>query len=519
MRRYIFNIDPKQIEIRDIDVAIVGSGLAGLYAAHHLSPSLNCALFAKGQMETSSSSLAQGGIAAVTEKDDAFMYHFYDTMNAGAGLCDESAVMTIVEEAPKDIGELLKLGTKFDLDSEGRLLTTREGGHGMNRILHAGGDATGLEMVRTLKETVKSKPGVCIHENSFVADVITQDGHVAGLIVFEHGSWYLYRTGFVILASGGLGQLYRYTTNPAVATGDGFAMAMRAGAVMENMEFIQFHPTGLYTPESRNKQCFLISEALRGEGGILSNDAGERFMKARHRLAELAPRDIVAREIYRQIQHQASPYVKLDITHKPADFLIHRFPTIYKTCLEHGIDITKQFIPVGPVQHYMMGGIKTNLHGETNIPGLLACGEVACTGVHGANRLASNSTLECLVFGRHCAETVGRGFTGYSTSAELPEEAALSAPPDDSQAQMIDLKGIMVKQCGILRDGETLGEGLRRVEAMRKPLDSARLVSQKDMELYNMLILSQRILTSALARTESVGAHFRTDFGGYKDDD
>lgn len=519
MRRYIFSIHPKNMEIIDTDVAIVGSGLAGLYAAHHLSPSLNCVLFAKEQMETSSSSLAQGGIAAVTEKDDAFMYHFYDTMNAGAGICDESAVLTIVEEGPREIGELLKLGTKFDLDSEGHLLTTREGGHGMNRILHAGGDATGLEMVRTLKETVKAKPGVSIHENSFVADVITMDGHVAGLVVFENGAWRLYRTGFVILASGGLGQLYRYTTNPAVATGDGFAMAMRAGAVMENMEFIQFHPTGLYTPESRNKQCFLISEAVRGEGGILLNDAGERFMKESHRLAELAPRDIVAREIYRQIQHQTSPYVRLDITRKPADFLISRFPTIYKTCLEHGIDITKQFIPVGPVQHYMMGGIKTNLHGETNIPGLLACGEVASTGVHGANRLASNSTLECLVFGRRCAETVGGGFTGHSTAAELPEEAVFSDPPIGSAEQAIELKGIMVKQCGILRNGEALLEGLKRVEDMRRPLDDAKLVSQKDMELYNMLILAQRILTSALARTESVGAHFRTDSGGYENDD
>jgi L-aspartate oxidase len=519
MRRYIFSIHRKETQVHDIDVAIIGSGLAGLYAAHLLPPSLRCAMFTKELMETSSSSLAQGGIAAVTEKDDAFMYHFYDTVGAGAGLCDEAAVLTIVEEGPKEIGELLKLGTKFDLDSAGHLLTTREGGHGMNRILHAGGDATGLEMVRTLKETVKSKRSLTIHENSFVADIITQDGRVAGLMVFENGEWHLYRTGYVILASGGLGQIYRYTTNPTVATGDGFAMATRAGAVMENMEFIQFHPTGLYTPENRNRQCFLISEAVRGEGGILRNDAGERFMKTCHRLAELAPRDIVAREIYRQIQQQKSPYVRLDITQRPADFLTHRFPTIYKTCMEHGIDMTKQFIPVGPVQHYMMGGVKTNLYGETNIPGLLACGEVSCTGVHGANRLASNSTLECLVFGRRCAETVAEGFTRFKEKAELPEAAAQAEPPADSAAQIIELKGIMVKQCGILRDGEALSDGLQRVEAMRKALVPARLGSQKDMELYNMLIVAQRIITSALARTESVGAHFRTDTGGNDQND
>ncbi len=519
MRRYIFSALPEGIETHDIDVAIVGSGLAGLYAAHHLPASLKCALFTKERMETSSSSLAQGGIAAVTEKDDTFMYHFADTINAGAGLCDEAAVHTIVEEGPKEIGELLKLGTKFDLDSEGHLMTTREGGHGMNRILHAGGDATGLEMVRTLKETVRDKQSLSIHENAFAADVVTEDGHVAGLVVFENGGWHYYRTGYVILASGGLGQLYRYTTNPVVATGDGFAMAMRAGAEMKHLEFIQFHPTGLYTPENRNRQCFLISEAVRGEGGILLNDAGDRFMKTRHRLAELAPRDIVAREIYRQIQHQKSPYVRLDITDKPAEFLTRRFPTIYNTCLEHGIDMTKQFIPVGPVQHYMMGGVKTSLYGETTIPGLLACGEVACTGVHGANRLASNSTLECLVFGRRCAETVAGGFLPLASSGKLPKAEAPSAPPEDSAAQTIDLKGIMVKQCGILRNGDDLQSGLARVTAMREALETARLVSQKDMELYNMAILAQAILTGALARKESVGAHFRTDAGGTQNDD
>jgi L-aspartate oxidase len=519
LRRTIFSVNPRNIETHDIDVAIVGSGLAGLYAAHHLPESLKCALFTKEHMETSSSSLAQGGIAAVTEKDDAFMYHFQDTINAGAGMCDEAAVLTIVEEGPKEIGELLKLGTKFDLDSQGHLLTTREGGHGMNRILHAGGDATGLEMVRTLKETVKDKPSLTIHENAFAADVITDGGRVAGLVVYENGGWHYYRTSYVILASGGIGQLYRYTTNPVVATGDGFAMAMRAGAEMKHMEFIQFHPTGLYTPENRNRQCFLISEAVRGEGGILLNDKGERFMKTHHRLAELAPRDIVAREIYRQIQHQTSPFVRLDITNKPAEFLMHRFPTIYKTCLEHGVDITKQYIPVGPVQHYMMGGVKTTLYGQTNVPGLFACGEVSCTGVHGANRLASNSTLECLVFGRRCAEMITAGFAPRTSALTLPEETALSAPPEDSTAQTIDLKGIMVKQCGILRNETDLSAGLARVTAMREALEDARLETQKDMELYNMTLLAETILTSALARKESVGAHFRTDAGGSQSDD
>ena len=244
----------------------------------------------------------------------------------GAGMCDPDAVRIIVEEGPKEINELLKLGMNFDLDSNGHLLTTREGGHGMNRILHAGGDATGLEMVRALEKTVKNTENIVLHENSFVSDIITENDGVCGLMVYEKDRWHLYRTNYVVVATGGLGQIYRYTTNPTIATGDGFALALRAGAKLANMEFIQFHPTGLYTKENRNRQCFLISEALRGEGGVLFNDAGERFMKGRHPLAELAPRDIVAREIYREIQHQTSPFVRLDITDKPRSFLMNRFP-------------------------------------------------------------------------------------------------------------------------------------------------------------------------------------------------
>lgn len=517
MKRYLFNIET-EFQTHDIDVAIIGSGLAGLYAAHHLDPKLNCALFTKEQMETSSSSLAQGGIAAVTEKDDAFLYHFQDTINAGAGMCDENAVHVIVEEGPKEITQLLALGTNFDLDTNGHLLTTREGGHGMNRILHAGGDATGLEMVRTLKETIKKKQSIALHENAFVADVITQDNQVAGLMVMEDNQWHLYRTNYVILASGGLGQIFRYTTNPTVATGDGFAIAQRAGAVMENMEFIQFHPTGMYTPKNRNKQCFLISEAVRGEGGILLNDAGERFMKGRHPLAELAPRDIVAREIYHEIQHQKSPYVKLDITHKSKEFLANRFPTIYNTCMANGINIATDYIPVGPVQHYMMGGVKTNLMGETNVKGLLACGEVASTGVHGANRLASNSTLECLVFGRRCATTINQGFVEQHIPIAMPTQVATIDKNIDAREQIVDLKGIMVKLCGIVRNAYNLQYGIGRVRHMLDELKNAKLQSQKEMEYYNMAIVAFEILQRANERKQSVGAHFRMDEGNNKDD-
>ncbi|MBT7123214.1 MAG: L-aspartate oxidase [Clostridia bacterium] len=511
MKRYIADISDAQIH--QIDVAIIGSGLAGMYAAYHLDDSLNCALFTKEQIEDSSSSLAQGGIAVVTEKDDTFLYHFQDTMNAGAGECDEMAVRTIVEEGPEQIEELLAIGAHFDIDRHGNLLTTREGGHGMNRILHAGGDATGQEMVRALKKTVLAKDNIKVHENSFVADILTQDDEVAGLSVYENDAWHVYKTRHVIVATGGIGQVFRYTTNPGVATGDGIALGFRAGAVIENMEFIQFHPTGMYTPENRNTQCFLISEAVRGEGGILLNDANQRFMKERHPLAELAPRDIVARENYREIQNQASPYVKLDITAKSRDFLSKRFPTIFGKCMENGIDMSKDFIPVGPVQHYMMGGITTDLMGQTNIKGLLACGEAAMTGVHGANRLASNSTLECLVFGRKCADVVNDEFTGADIEIDIPKPAQNENVSFDTEEMMVEIKGIMVKYCGILRNGPSMMYGLHQVEQMLAVLDNAKLNSLRDMELYNMATIANEVLKGAIARKRSVGAHYRIDEG------
>ncbi len=511
MRRTLTDFDPGSFIIHDLDVAIVGSGLAGLYCAYHLPETLRCALFTKNKTETSSSSLAQGGIAAVTEKDDQFLYHYMDTITAGAGLCDEEAVRLIVREGPSEIETMLKIGTKFDQDGEGRLMTTREGGHGMHRILHAGGDATGLEMVRALEKTMQKKQNVRLHENAFVADVLTENGRVCGLTVFEDDYWHLYRAPFVVVASGGLGQIYRYTTNPVVATADGIAMAMRAGAALKDMEFIQFHPTGLYTPENRNRQCFLISEAVRGEGGMLFNERGERFMMAAHPLKELAPRDVVSREIYKQIQQQTLPYVSLRISFADAEFLKKRFPTIYEHCLKRGIDITRDDIPVGPVQHYMMGGVQTDLWGRTNVEGLLCCGEAACTGVHGANRLASNSTLECLVFGRRCAQTIA----GAETTA-LPA-LALSAPQRmqetafDTEALIIELKGVMVKYCGILRTGAGLQTGLTQVEAMLLRLRGARLRTVREMELYNMASAARAILKAALARRESVGSHTRID--------
>ncbi len=510
MKRYLADIDPSKIESAQTDVAIIGSGIAGLYAAYYLDSSLECTLFTKQNIDDSSSTLAQGGIAAVTEKDDKIQYHLDDTLRAGAGLCDEKAVRMIAQEGPEDIEELIKLGVNFDMDKKGQLLTAQEGGHRMRRILRCGGDATGAEIVEKLTQTVKKLPNVKLFKDAFVVDIITENDSVIGLLVKKGEKYTLYRTCQVIIATGGLGQIYRYTTNPLVATGDGMAMALRAGAKLNNMEFVQFHPTGLYTPENRNKRCFLISEAVRGEGAKLYNDKGERFMVGRHEMAELAPRDIVAREIYKEIQNQKSPYVKLDITHESEEFLQKRFPTIYNHCLSKNINISKQFIPIGPVQHYMMGGIVCDFDGLTNIKGLYAIGEASNSGVHGANRLASNSTLECVVYGRRSAQHINHNFKKCNCEIKYENPADTNIKIDVKKKKN-ELKGIMVKHCGIIRNETGLKIGLDFTDELIKTLDEAKIGDTETMELYNMALVAKEILTAAINRKESVGSHHRED--------
>lgn len=510
MRRYLFTKDFASFIQHEIDVAIIGSGIAGLYAAYNLDSYKSCIIFTKDKTETSSSSLAQGGIAAVMESDDKFEYHFEDTIKAGAGLCDYEAVQTVVEEGPDDINRLIDLGIEFDVDSAGNLKATMEGGHGRRRVLHAGGDATGRELIRILKMLVSRQKNISLLEEQFAVDIVTENDKVCGLVTYN-GQWHYYKTNHVVIAAGGIGQVYRYTTNPSVATGDGIAMAKRAGAHIIDMEFVQFHPTAFYSPESRNKQCFLISEAVRGEGGLLYNDKGQRFMVGRHERCELAPRDIVAREIYREIENQASPYVKLDITHKGDEFLKNRFPTIYNNCIKNGIDISKNFIPVGPAQHYIMGGIKTDLDARTNVEGLYACGEAACTRVHGANRLASNSTLECLVFGRKAAQSINISQeSNKELSSQFKQQETIKRDINIDELE-IKLKGIMIKYGGILRSEKYLQLGLKKLQDIMRLLENAQLDTIKVMELYNMCIVSEEIFNGAIAREKSVGAHYRED--------
>ena len=403
-RRYIFNNMNIDYISNEFDVVIIGCGIAGIYSALHIDPRKKIAIINKGEIKSGSSYYAQGGIAAVMSKDDSYNLHVEDTLVAGAGLCDAEAVKVLVEEGPENIRELVNLNVPFDVNSEGELQITREGGHRERRIVHCGGDATGRETTIQLYHIACEKENIKFFFNTSFTDIVVDDGtgEAAGVILQIGMKTFIFETRNIILATGGIGQIYTYTTNPIGAVGGGICAAHRAGAIIESMEMVQFHPTTLI-PRYETDRLFLISEAVRGEGGILRNRMGEAFMQGVHPMADLAPRDIVTRAIYRELLKSGDKWVFIDAGNMTKEFFAERFPTIYGECVKFNIDIPTDFIPVRPAQHYHMGGIKTDLDGKTNIPGLYACGETASTGIHGANRLASNSVLECLVFGRRCA--------------------------------------------------------------------------------------------------------------------
>ena len=493
------------------DYIIVGSGIAGLYTALLAKEAGSVLILTKGGIEDCNTRHAQGGIAAPIGKNDSPELHFQDTMNAGDGLCDPEAVRILVTEAPDRIADLIKFGVPFDTQ-DGEIALTREAAHTVPRILHAGGDATGEHIEVTLSRRVHMS-SIKVLEYCLVTQILIESGKVKGVRALDArtGSVEDYACRFVIVATGGAGRLFKYTTNSDVATGDGITLAFQAGAEITDMEFFQFHPTAVRLP---GVPPFLISEAVRGEGGILRNVEGYRFMPDYTPEAELAPRDVVARSIIYEMGKTGSDRVFLDVTHIPARRITTRFPNIYRFCLDHGLDITKGLIPVAPAAHYFMGGIKVNIWGETNIAGLFAAGETACTGVHGANRLASNSLLEVVVFSKRIIErtremtgTIPTPVTGQTNCYHLEQRKKLKTA---SKLNLINLQSLLWDKVGIVRSGEGLSKAADILVTWHGLL--LQPTDRPSYELNNMVLNARLMAEAALLREESRGAHFRTDF-------
>jgi len=494
------------------DFLVIGSGVAGLRAALDLSREGRVIMLTKGHPLQSASIFAQGGVAVALSEEDDVAIHLTDTVKAGHGLCRREAVRVLVEEGPDRIQELIRWGAKFD-KAGGKFAFAREAAHSRSRILRARGDATGNEMVRVLMAQAHRQKRIHRMDFHFTVDLVVEDGRCCGAVVLdEHsGEQFILPAKAVVLSTGGAGQIYARTTNPPNATGDGMAMAFRAGALLQDMEFVQFHPTALYLPSS---PPFLLSEAMRGEGGQLRNHKGEAFMPRYHPLGAMAPRDIVARAIWAEMAATKSRHVYLDVTHLGADFVKRRFPTIYSTCLRYDIDITEEWIPVSPSAHYMMGGVWTDLNGATTLPGLFAAGEVACSGVHGANRLASNSLLEGLVFGMRA----GVAAVAWAARQAVPDlsgqvaalRQALKHRLDDTEKMRNSLRRTMWGQVGIIRSRESLVRATAQLSRWEHMI-SKSFAGRADLEVKNMVQVAHCVAEAALWRENSVGAHFRSD--------
>ncbi len=513
------------------DFLVLGSGIAGLSFAIKAADLGTVAIVTKKEKSESNTNLAQGGIAAVYDKADRFEYHINDTIAAGAGLCKEDVVKFVVMDGPERINELLEWGVEFTKagdDNAGHYDLGREGGHSMRRVLHAR-DLTGQEIERALHEKASLKRNIVIFENHIGIDLILESAITgrehssrqkclgAYILDTDRDQIHTFKAKFVILATGGSGKVYLITTNPDIATGDGIAMAYRAGAFIANMEFIQFHPTCLYHPEAKS---YLISEALRGEGGLLKLKDGSTFMEKYHPMKSLAPRDVVAKAIDTELKKSGDEYVLLDMTHMDGDFIIRRFPNIYNKCLAFGIDITRDPIPVAPAAHYQCGGVQVDHYGETNIERLFACGEVACTGLHGANRLASNSLLEAVVFAQ-------RSFVKIAKMFPAAKDEPIPVPPWDPRGATESDESIVVAHnwdevrrsmgnyVGIVRSNKRLERAQRRIDLISREIDEYYrnfIVTSDLIELRNIATVAKIIIQCARMRKESRGLHYNIDY-------
>ena len=513
--RYLVRFHPRRVPHVFTDVLIIGAGIAGLRAAMELAPHQQAVVISKDQLAISNSAWAQGGIAGVLDPVDDFANHVADTLAAGKGLCDRDIVDLVIHDAPERIQELIDWGAIFDMHN-GELDLAQEGGHSHRRVAHALGDATGKEVMRALITRARSLENCDFWEQTFVIDLLTEEGRCRGALVWNrsHGKTLVWAKQ-TILATGGAGQIYRETTNPPIATADGHAVAYRAGAELRDMEFMQFHPTVLYIAGSSRH---LISEAVRGEGAYLRDVHGVRFMEEYSPQKELAPRDVVSQAIVTQMEKTRHPCVYLDLTHLPADLVRQRFPHIGKVCSEFGLDLTRDPIPVRPGAHYMIGGATVDPFGRTTVPSLWAAGEVTSSGLHGANRLASNSLLEGLVFGLRC----GRGAS--QAAAELPDSytagplvSEFTVPPgDDKELNLVDLRNSlgseMWREVGIRREQQGLDSAEKQVEFWDRYVSARDFSGPQGWELQNMLLVSRLIIAAARQRRESRGTHLRIDY-------
>jgi L-aspartate oxidase len=511
--RYLVPFHPKRVPHTFTDVLIVGGGLAGLRAAIAIDAKLSTLVVTKDNIRQSNSQYAQGGIASVMDPEDRFEDHIADTLKAGGDLCDQKVVEMVVRESPERVRELIEWGTRFDLE-EGEIALGREGGHSHDRIVHALGDATGKEVMRAVIEYVNKLPHLQTWQNTFTLDLLTYDGECRGALVWNphHGKTLVWAKQ-TILCTGGAGQVYRETTNPDVATGDGLAIAYRAGAELRDMEFMQFHPTVLYIAGSSRS---LITEAMRGAGARLVDRSGHRFMPDYDERAELAPRDVVSRAITSQMEKSRHPNVYLDLSHLEPDKVRARFPGIAAICAEFGIDIARDPIPVRPGAHYMIGGVTVDLEGRTTVPRLWAAGEVTSSGLHGANRLASNSLLEGLVYGAHAGEGASQQ---AAQSADDFRALPLENPRAEDSAEPLDLadirnslKSLMWRAAGVRRGGDQLAEAEEDVDRWCGYVLPRQFQEPGGWELQNMLTVSRLMIRAALTRQETRGVHVRSDF-------